>query len=135
MNEDEIKLNEILYRNFFDSSKKNVPSKFTYKDISKIVSERFIGNDRLNIKIFFYSEGKECNNKPYTMRERTLQEFTLLNDLLNKCRANQPSVFNEDLNDAQDLVQLQEETLKDKIHPLVAEQSDTIVEEENSFFN
>ena len=122
MNEDEIKLNSFIHKYFVDSKKKSISEDLTYKNISKIVSERYIGNSTLNIKIFFYSEGSEGNNKPYTFRERSLKEFAMFNELLEKTRMNQSNVFDVIKTDLELTLENQSQ---DTVPLLVVERSDT----------
>ena len=81
---------------FRDSNKNTPVEAFTYEDVSKIGYEKYVGSDRGNIKIFFYSRGKTGNNKPYMLEGRTFDEFKQFEEMLEKCRADVESLFGSD---------------------------------------
>ena len=90
---DKEKLNEIIQKKFMDSDKNNPPVDFTYEDVSKVVFEKYVGKDRGNIKIFFFTRGKSGNNKPYSLDGRTLDEYIQFNEMLEKCRDDVEDLF------------------------------------------
>ncbi len=52
-----------------EDSKGERPSGFTYRDVAKVVSERYATQDVETVKLFFRSKGRKTNNHPYTYPE------------------------------------------------------------------
>lgn len=69
MNRDEkIKRVEYFISSCMDSSGQH-PVGLTYKDVAKVVSERYATQNVETVKVFFRTKGSAKNNKPYTYPE------------------------------------------------------------------
>lgn len=62
-----------IIQNSYDS-KKEVPHDKSPSDVSKIIFEQLVDSEVMNLKIFFYSSGRNENNKPYTYAEKIGRE-------------------------------------------------------------
>ncbi len=96
---DKEKLNSIIQK-FRDSNKKNPSEDFTYEEISKVGFEKYIGNDRGTIRIFFYTTGSTSNNKPYMLEGRTFDDYIQFEKMLEACRNDVEDLFSVTETDA-----------------------------------
>ena len=60
--------------NFIAKDNKN-GSNFTWRNISKVQIENYIGQDEVSLLIYFYSSGSGANNKPYTYHKKVSLEI------------------------------------------------------------
>ncbi len=85
MNEIDI-INNIIRTKIKDSSANSPSSELTHEDISKIIYEEYIGQVNGTIGFFFYSSGKAGNNKPYRLKNVSLDDYTKLKKMINTNR-------------------------------------------------
>ena len=73
---------EILENVIANSYSKNETSDSGYLDISKLVYEEYSNAIKGSLKLFFYSSGKEANNKPYKYHKQiTWEMFGLIRSI------------------------------------------------------
>ncbi len=69
---------ESLISNSYDSVGE-IAKKMKPENISKIIYEELVDSDLGNLKIFFYTEGKSRNNKPYKLGKKiTFETFCMI---------------------------------------------------------
>lgn len=84
---DEIEIiNNIIKTKMKDSSGALPPKELTHEDISKIIYEEYIGQVNGTVGFFFYSSGKAGNNKPYRLKNVSLDDYIKLKKMVNDNR-------------------------------------------------
>ena len=94
------------------------PDNFTYRDISKVVSERYPTQSVEVVKVFFKSKGKVGNNTPYVYPEELeIGTATQISNDLYDARVNTVTKYGaKPKKDVATKARTQEEQLLDYIH-------------------
>ncbi len=84
---DEIEIiNNIIKTKIKDTSGKNPSNDLTHEDISKMTYEEYIGHDKGTACFFFYSSGKVGNNKPFRLKNISIEDYIKLKAMISKNR-------------------------------------------------
>lgn len=84
---DEIEIiNNIIKTKMKDSSGAFPPKELTHEDISKMTYEEYIGHDKGTMCFFFYSSGKVGNNKPFRLKNISIEDYIKLKAMISKNR-------------------------------------------------
>jgi len=77
--------------------------KFTWRDIAKVQTSGYVGQDEVSLDIYFYSTGKSGNNKPYTYHKKVSDEIaSKFRSRLNEARKIDSTMDDEDIDPIKD---------------------------------
>ena len=95
------------------------PNGLTYRDISKVVSERYATQNVEVVKIFFRTKGSKSNNKPYTFPEELpVGTATRISDDLLEIRTTTNMVYGDTIRDDHETSAWEDNYTEDEVKEL-----------------
>lgn len=96
--ETEERVNEMLSNFIAKDGKVAKKENFTWRDISKIQIQDYIGQEEVNLELFFYSKNGLSNNKPYSYHKKVSLDVAIkFRNKLQQARKYDSRISDEDL--------------------------------------